>query len=976
MKKTVKSATLAAVSAMALVSGTAYAQQAADEVTEEEANAEIVVTGTNIRGQDVIGSQVDVLGADDIAETGKATISDLVRELPANFAGGVANGDNSRGGQDSSSAVANLTGGSGINLRGLGSLSTLVLVNGRRVAASGQFGDFVDISNIPVSAISRMEILKDGASAVYGSDAVGGVVNIVLKRKVEGLNLLARVGTTTEGGGTEYQASATWGSDWGSGNVALGYEYNRRGRVGAEERDFNGGNYSDRGGVNWPINPAFNGNVAFTVPNGPGAGLTVAQLAPATGGFGNSFDPWEGVDILPQSEKHSAFLTFDQEVDDKLAFYGGARFTRRKVDYRTGFIPIFSNVPTTNPAFIAGTTNNFGVLLDDELTRRKGGVKSYAGELGFTYNAFADWVLDGTVSYSREDQTRSSRLLRDSNVGERLPSGAFAPSSLTCSLSGLNSSNIGAIAVPTPAQTFCAARNYATFNPYSTGPLSQQVIDQLIGYESLEFRSRLFQATLKADGTLFEGPGGPVKLAVGIDARRETIDGTLDFNYRSINPLTIPYGRTQQRFLSLFGELAAPIVSDGPDGIHSLDLSAAVRYEKSDGLGQFSTVDPKFGIEYSPIEGMTFTGSWGTSFHAPPQRFQYDGPQPVPGGNAIFYANAFYTAPCNTTLVQLNGFTGVPGSPTGNCTFTGMVVSGGAGSTLKPESAETWTLGVNIAPPTAPGLKVGINYFNLKVKDRLVRITGGTLGGILANYFATGSSPFITNLNFSPSVATTTALFNDPRFIGLAGPGPTRAPSQIQAIIYATQINLASLSMDGLDLNASYDFNVDGLGDVGLYFNGTLVTSYDITGTPGGATLDKLGLFETTGNPVPFRSRQGFKLNSGAFSLNAAANYVSGYKCASGCFVPNAAGAPVLNSAPVNIKSWTTVDLQLGYDLTGLGGALTDSAITLNVLNAFNKKPPFIDTGRIVTGNAPEPYDASNATIIGRSVSLTLTKKF
>ncbi|WBX85148.1 TonB-dependent receptor plug domain-containing protein [Sphingosinicella microcystinivorans] len=202
MKSQVRVLTYATVSLAAMIAGSApaWSQEAA---IEEEL---IVVTGTNIRGANVIGSAVQSLSADDIAKTGKATIAELMRELPVNFAGGVGNSDNNRG-QDTSSQGSNLGGGSGVNLRGLGALSTLVLVNGRRVAVSGQFGDFVDISNIPVAAIERIEILQDGASAVYGSDAVGGVVNIILKRKVDGLHALARIGTTTEGGGAEYQGS-------------------------------------------------------------------------------------------------------------------------------------------------------------------------------------------------------------------------------------------------------------------------------------------------------------------------------------------------------------------------------------------------------------------------------------------------------------------------------------------------------------------------------------------------------------------------------------------------------------------------------------------------------------------------------------------------------------------------------------------------------------------------------------------------
>ncbi|MBW7945325.1 MAG: TonB-dependent receptor, partial [Sphingomonadaceae bacterium] len=848
--------------------------------------------------------------------------------------------------------------------------------------------DFVDISNIPVAAIERIEILQDGASAVYGSDAVGGVVNIILKRKVDGLHALARVGTTTEGGGTEYQGSLVWGNAWDSGNLVLGYEYNKRENVLASKRGFNGGDLSDRGGVNWPIytsragsaanifsgNAAFNGAVAYTVPNGSGAGLTIADLTPATGGFGNSFDPWAGFDIIPEMRRHSLFLSFDQEISDKVSLHGGARYTDRKGSYNTGFAPFYGAVPTTNPAYITGVSNNFGVLIDDVPLTRDVRVKSLALDGGVRIEMFGDWQADATLSYSREKQGRQSTMLRDSNVGERLPSGAFAPSSIVCSL-------MGPIAMPTtPQQTFCAGLGYETWNPYSTQPLSAAVIGQLIGYEDLTFNSDVVQGTVKFDGTLVDLPGGGLKLAAGVDYRKEKINGLLDFNYRSINPYTVEYGTTKQDVFSMFAEASIPIVGEenAMPGIAALEFSAAVRHETSSstGLKEFSTTDPKFGFRYAPFDGFNIRGSWGTSFHAPPMRFQYSGAQPVPGGNAIFYANAFYTAPCNTTLVELNGFTGTPGSPTGSCTFTGMVVSGGAGPTLDPETAETWTLGFDFTPSSVPGLRLAANYFNIEIENRLVRITSGTLGGILANYFATGTSPYINNLVFDPSEALVTSLFNDPRFLGLSGPGPTRAPGDVAAIIYATQTNLANLKMKGLDLSLNYAFDAGSLGGFELFGNGTLITSYKVEGSPGSGYVDKLGVYESMGNPVKFKSRQGIAWNKGPVSLVVSANYTDGYKCETGCFVPSSTGAPVANTDPVKIDSWLTFDLQLGVDLGGLGGAFKDAGLTFNALNIFNEDPPFIDTGRVVTGNAPEPYDTANATIIGRTVSLTLTKRF
>jgi hypothetical protein len=324
--------------------------------------------------------------------------------------------------------------------------------------------------------------------------------------------------------------------------------------------------------------------------------------------------------------------------------------------------------------------------------------------------------------------------------------------------------------------------------------------------------------------------------------------------------------------------------------------------------------------------------------------------------------------------VALNGFTGTPGGA-GNCTFTGMVITGGAGPTLKPERAETWSVGFDIAPPSIPGLTISLNYFNLRVKDRIVRITSGALAGILSNYFATGSSPYIANLDFSPDLAEVTALFNDPRFLGVQGPGPIRSPGDIQAIIRATQSNLAALKMNGIDFSASYGFDLGSAGRLGLFGNGTLITEYALQATPGAAFQDRLGQYESVGNPVPLRFRAGIDWQSGGFSARGTLNYVDGYECRAGCYVPSATGAPVLSSAAVPIDAWATIDLQLGYEFAG-DGALGGVGLSLSVNNAFDNDPPFIDTGRVVTGNAAEPYDGANATILGRTVALTVTKSF
>jgi iron complex outermembrane receptor protein len=194
---------------------------------EEDA---IVVTGTLVRGAQPTSPLIRI-GRDEIDRSGATSVEQLLRELPQNFQGGVNQENFFVPG-----AGADITEhGAGINLRGLGQRATLVLVNGRRLAPSG-VGSFVDVSLIPVSALERVEILTDGASAIYGSDAVGGVVNFILKDRFEGIETTVQAGTSTQGGGSQWLASGTAGTGWAGGRAMVSYEYRRDGEIRARDR--------------------------------------------------------------------------------------------------------------------------------------------------------------------------------------------------------------------------------------------------------------------------------------------------------------------------------------------------------------------------------------------------------------------------------------------------------------------------------------------------------------------------------------------------------------------------------------------------------------------------------------------------------------------------------------------------------------------------------------------------------------------
>ena len=275
---------------------------------------EMVVTGSNIRGIAPDSSPLFVFERDEIERSGFGTVEQLLEVLPQNFGGGA--GPDTSGTVDDVDAVLNFgTRASTVNLRGLGADSTLVLVNGRRLAPTGN-ASFVDISVIPLSAIERVEVLTDGASAIYGSDAVGGVVNFVLRDDYDGAETLLRYGTVTDGGLDEYKAVQTVGRSWSSGNAILSYEYLRQDNLPVADRDF---------AVEAGARPTF--------------------------------------DLLPETERHSIFASVNQELTSGVELFAEAAYTGRDVESMSGTTFAERVTVDINNYFFAGG-GSFGLFND------------------------------------------------------------------------------------------------------------------------------------------------------------------------------------------------------------------------------------------------------------------------------------------------------------------------------------------------------------------------------------------------------------------------------------------------------------------------------------------------------------------------------------------------------------------------------------------------------------------------------------
>lgn len=279
-----------------------------DESRVEDAPLEeIIVTGTNIRGIAPESSPVRTFNREDILNSGAATAQDFIQTLPLNFGGG-SNATASFGLPNDDSSQFNSSLGSSVNLRGLGSGSTLVLLNGRRLAPSSSIGDFVDISLIPASAIERVEVLSDGASAIYGADAIAGVVNFVLRDDYDGVEAAFRYGTVTDGDHDEYRASFTAGKNWETGNALVSYEYFSQDNLSAEDREF---------------------SQDAALPN----------------------------DLLPGQERHSVLASVRQELSPDFEVFGDLLYSERESEQTSFSILLseeFQDLPSTENLSLSG----------------------------------------------------------------------------------------------------------------------------------------------------------------------------------------------------------------------------------------------------------------------------------------------------------------------------------------------------------------------------------------------------------------------------------------------------------------------------------------------------------------------------------------------------------------------------------------------------------------------------------------------
>jgi iron complex outermembrane receptor protein len=745
--------------------------------SEKEKLSEIVVTGTHIRGEEPIGSHLIVLDRDYIDRSGYGRVEDVLATLPQNFAG---NNDALGGATQQSFQAQNFNRGAEIQLRGLGVGTTLTLVNGHRLPSGGLVGDFVDISTIPTSAIERIEVLPDGASAIYGSDAIGGVVNFILRKDFSGAETRARF-SSAQGDAKERQLSQLFGTTWTDGSALVGYQYYLRDPLPASDRSRSSLNndFTSLGGSDFRSNDVGavpgtildpNFNPAYAIPRGQdGTHLTLSQLIQGA----NYTDFVSHTNVLPRQEMNSAFFNLSQRFGSTWEIFADGRFSSRQFKYLIGPNEEYLSVPSTNPFYVnpfestsPGVVNvAYDFSKEFGPQSQKGTDQNFDSTVGAIVHLAQDWQITIDGSYAKEINSYLNYNRTNYSLAE------------------------AALSDPNPATSLNVFGDGTANNPKTLAGLEYSEYHQGV--------SELWSSSVIADGPLFAAPGGNARLAIGTDYRNESL--------HAVSPADSLDTRSSRNVIAGFAELSVPLVgpSSVREGPKRLELSLAGREERYSDFGH--TFNPKVGLTWFPWNDLKVRGTWGTSFRAPSFAQTDQAIGPLQYGSSV--------------VVD-------PKSPTGQ---SNILYLAGNNPDLKQETATVWTGGLDFKPEFVPHVNLALTYFDIHYKDKI-----GALGDIntvlqFENYY----SSIITR---NPSSAQVSAICTSPVFFG-------NCAQPIAAIVDARDVNISVLDVRGLDFDLS-DFVDTGFGrwSGGVGGTYTFTNKQAVTAnSPALSTLDTVG---------------------------------------------------------------------------------------------------------------------------------------
>jgi iron complex outermembrane receptor protein len=867
-----------AVIAMA-TSGPAGAQTAkADDQAPAEAVQveEVVVTGTLLRGVAPVGTNVIGVGKDEVIASGAASTNDLLATIPqiSNFNGFPA---------------VTATFGQPIaqtNLRGLGAsggTTTLVLLNGHRVVGAGILQTYVDPTVIPPGIIERVEVIPDGGSSIYGSDAIGGVVNFITRKRMSGAEVSGKYGVAD--GYHTLDANLTMGKDWGSGAFSASYAYAWHDDIQGRERDYVTQDQRARGGTDRRVATCAATNITAAGVNYAMPGLVA--------GTRNLCDATDYADIYPRERRHTVFATLDQRISDDLTVNVTGYYSIRKTNSKTAPLSTNSTITSANPFFRPiGTETSQSVLFN------------YASVFGDSTNNPAKFSSEGVTPTFDLNLGRGWKLRGMANFGH-----------------SYNETNEGSINTTVVDAALRATTTATALNPYNLSQTNGAVLSAIRDYTNIsKAKQDLGEGRLVADGALFRMPGGDVRLAVGAEYHHESIDAAIAFG-----PKATPKRNavsSSRNVKSVFGEVFVPLV--GADNakpfLQALDLTGSVRYDDYSDVG--GTTNPKIGFNYTPFDGVRIRGNWGTSFHAP----------------SLADTTGAVDARVTSIPITLNLR---PGDPATDVFRPILYISGGS-PTLRPETADTWSLGVDFKPKPLPGVTLSLTYYNVDFSN-VISVNPGGLNGGAAFYADASNAPFYI---INPTLAQAQTFARGARADNFDSLAAFFANSSPYAIYDLRRYNRGRLKQDGIDFNLQA-YRSMSFGSLSASFGGTYTLNRKSSDANNGIYVDRL------------------KNGVNHFNYVATAGGTFG-KITARATLTHSGGYPILGEATQSrVDAFNTVDLYAGFDLGDLG-PMAGTMLTLNVDNAFDKDPPW--------RNANNGY--ANGSTLGRLVSVGVRTKF
>jgi len=895
----------AAISAL-VAGGQAFAQDASGSQVEE-----VVVTGTSIRGVAPIGSSLIGVTRDQIQANAPTNVKDLLASVPAlgNF------GTNA----EQSTPNRFRTQGYLANIHNLGIYATLTLLNGHRVAPSGTEGTYPDPSSVPTIAIQRTEIIADGASAIYGSDAVAGVVNFVYRKPFDGIETST---TYSFDGETRYEKrnfGIVGGKTWDGGGVMLAYEYSSNKSPLNSEIPYLalGGDQRSRGGRDLRGTTCLTPTYRNVQANGVSVGTTYGSAA---SGFSTAAVDQRCGNITPSGiigdgRRNAVLLTANHQVTDSVKAWGELNYSHfiglhgsggeGGISGRPGITAL---VPRTNPFFTAANIppalfNNPAVsrvavnLSGDALFpihNIPGSGTVTTAVFGLDIDLGRDWkgVLSLDLSRTRDfwrtdefDVLNMAAALNDTNPTTALNIFGTAASNNPATLAKIDNES--------------GQHNWA-----------QQ------GLQELQF---------KADGPLFELPAGTLRAAVGASFRASQMNQYQLGGSRSANAGyngIVRDDHARQQVSAAFFELNVPLVSDSNalPLVKELTVSVSGRYDYYDKYG--GSFNPKYGVVWAPIDDVRFHASYGTNFDAPNAGL-LGSLFGQPGYNRSQNVAIGYGPYKGTILTNINQYT----------------ISGQGSDTLTPEEASTKSFGVDWTPSQGPlnGLRVGLNWYHVNYTNLFYKILGNDLI----------TNPAFESLTvFFPTQAEMDAILK------LYPPSSPLTVTNFEYVAHTEAVNLGRRIFEGLDYDISYRLSTESLGQFSLGMTANQQLKFDQQVLPGGPFQSRIDTLDA----VKWKAR----LNAGwayeNFTVAAFYNYIGGYQNVS--VTPNQ-----------DVDAFKTVDLTASYEFKDVGMRfLNGVTLQARVTNLFDKDPPFYD--------AAAGYNPGLASPFPRSFDLTLRTTF